>query len=56
MERESRRELFETIGLVAVVATVVVLIVKTRQNTGTLYAQSRQSVLAARKKVAERFQ
>lgn len=34
MERESRRELFEAIELLAVVASVVVLALENRRNTG----------------------
>jgi len=47
MDREQRRELFEAIGLLAIVASLIFLAVETRQNTNALYGQSRQSVLAA---------
>jgi hypothetical protein len=36
MEREGRRELIETIGLLVVVDSVIVLILEIRQNTGAL--------------------
>ncbi len=47
MSPESRRDVIESIGLVAIVASLIFLAVETRQNTAALYAESRQSVLAA---------
>ena len=47
MDRERRKETIETIGVIAIVASLVFLALETRQNTNALYADSRQSVLAA---------
>ena len=41
------KDVAELIALVAVVGTLIFLAVETRQNTAALYAESRQSVLAA---------
>jgi hypothetical protein len=45
MNRESRRDLIETIGIIAVVVSLIVLIVEVRQNTNVLYTESRQVLL-----------
>lgn len=47
MDRDSRREIFEAIGLLAIVASLIFLAVEINQNTNALYGQSRQSVLEA---------
>ena len=47
MDREKRREVFEAIGLLAIVASLIFLAVEINQNTNALYGQSRQSVLEA---------
>jgi hypothetical protein len=47
MNRKRRREIFEAVGLIAIVASLVFLALETRQNTNALYAESRQSVLTA---------
>jgi hypothetical protein len=47
MSPEARRDVIESIGLAAIVASLIFLAVETRQNTAALYAESRQSVLAA---------
>ena len=47
MDRERRREVFEAIGLLAIVASLVFLAIEINQNTNALYGQSRQSVLEA---------
>ena len=46
MNRKRRREIFEAVGLIAIVGSLVFLALETRQNTNALYAESRQSVLA----------
>ena len=45
MSRESRRDLIETIGIIAVVVSLIVLVIEVRQNTNALYAESRQTLL-----------
>ena len=45
MSIEKRKELFEAVGLVAVVASLIVLTLEVHQNTNALYAQSSQTVL-----------
>ena len=47
MDRERRRDLFEAIGLLAIVASLVFLAIEIGQNTNALHGQSRQSVLEA---------
>jgi hypothetical protein len=47
VNRDSQRELFEAIGLLAIVASLIFLAVEINQNTNALYGQSRQSVLEA---------
>jgi len=47
MDRERRREIFEAIGLLAIVASLIFLAVEINQNTNALFGQSRQSVLEA---------
>jgi hypothetical protein len=47
VNRDKRRDLFEAVGLLAVVASLVVLILEVRQNTNALFAQSRQSIMAS---------
>ncbi len=47
MSPQARRDVIESVGLIAIVATLIFLAVETRQNTAALYAESRQSVLAA---------
>ena len=47
MDREQRRDLFEAVGLAAIVASLVFLALEIRQNTNALFAESRQSVLNA---------
>jgi len=46
MSADRRRELFEMIGVIAVVASLVILTLEVRQNTNALYAQSRQTILS----------
>jgi len=45
MNLETRRELFEIVGIIAVVVSLAVLIIEVRQNTSALYAASRQALL-----------
>ena len=45
MNRDARKDLFEAVGLVAIVASLIFLGIETMQNTNAMYAQSRQSVL-----------
>ena len=47
MNRDQRRDLFEVIGLLAVIASLLVLIFETRQNTNALYTQSRNAIMEA---------
>ena len=47
MNRDHRKEVIETVGLIAVVASLVFLALEIRQNTDALYSESRQSVLVA---------
>ena len=45
MNREGRKDLFEVVGFIAIVASLIFLAVETNQNTNAMYAQSRQSIL-----------
>jgi hypothetical protein len=47
MNRERRRDLFEAVGLLVVVASLLILILEIRQNTNALYAQSRHAIMEA---------
>lgn len=47
MKRKRRKEIIEAVGLIAIVASLVFLVLETRQNTNALSAESRQSVLTA---------
>jgi hypothetical protein len=47
MNRKRHKEMFEAIGLSAIVVSVVFLALETRQNTNAVYAESRQSILTA---------
>jgi hypothetical protein len=47
MDREKRRDVFEAVGLIAIVASLIFLAIEINQNTNALYGQSRQSVLEA---------
>ena len=47
MDRERRKEVFELVGLISIVASLAFLGLEIRQNTNALYAESRQSVLTA---------
>ena len=45
MNREKRRDIFEAIGVIAIVASLIFLAIEVNQNTNALYGQTRQSVL-----------
>ena len=45
MNREIRREIFEVVGIIAVLFSLAVLIIEVRQNTSALYAASRQALM-----------
>ena len=47
MNREKRRDIFEAIGIIAIVASLIFLAIEVNQNTNALYGQTRQSVLEA---------
>ena len=47
MNREKRRDVFEAVGVIAIIASLIFLAIEINQNTNALYGQSRQSVLEA---------
>ena len=47
MNRDRRKEIFEAIGVIAIVASLIFLALETRQNTNALYADSRRAVMDA---------
>jgi hypothetical protein len=47
MNRENRRDVFEAVGMIAIIASLMFLAIEINQNTNALHGQSRQSVLEA---------